>query len=165
MIELVKWKKEYSEPFYLQSNSVELYRNLSDSFPKTLEECRNIVNCFADSNDETECARAIVIEGKVVGCIAVFFENDIYKKNAAIAYWIGKEYWRQGIMTQTVKQFTQYIFKQYDIERIYGEPIAYNKGSQRVLEKSGFVLEGILKHRVFKDGQIYDACMYAITKS
>jgi ribosomal-protein-alanine N-acetyltransferase len=165
MIELVKWKKEYSEPFYFQSNSDELYRNMSDSFPKTLEECQTIVEWFAGSNDKTECARAILLDGKVIGSIAVFFEKDIYKKNAEIAYWIGKEYWRHGIMTQTVKQFTQYIFKQYDIERIYGKPIAYNKGSQRVLEKAGFVPEGILKHSVCKDGQIFDACMYAITKS
>lgn len=113
MIELVKWKKEYSESFYLQSNSAELYRNMSDSFPKTLKECKNIVEWFANSNDETECARAIVIDGKVVGCIAVFFEKDLYEKNAEIAYWIGKEYWGQGIMTETVKQFTQYIFRHY----------------------------------------------------
>jgi ribosomal-protein-alanine N-acetyltransferase len=164
MIELVKWKKEYGEPFYFQSNSVELYRNLSDSFPKTLEECRNIVEWFAGSSDEKECARAILLDGKIIGSIAVFFENDIYRKSAEIAYWIGKEYWGHGIITGVLKEFTQFVFSRYDIKRIYARPFAYNKGSQRALEKSGLLLEGILKRSVFKDGQIYDACMYAITK-
>ena len=31
----------------------------------------------------------------------------------------------------------------------------------RVLEKSGFVREGVLKRSVFKDGQLIDSIMYA----
>jgi Acetyltransferases, including N-acetylases of ribosomal proteins len=165
MIELVKWKKEYVEPFCLQSNSDDLYRNMSDSFPKTADECRRTVAFFTNSSEEKEYARAILLDGKMIGSIAVFFESDIYRKNAEIAYWIGKEYWGRGIMTRVLKQFTQSVFSQYDIERIYARPFAYNKGSQRALEKAGFVPEGILKYSVCKDGQTFDACMYAITKS
>ena len=41
---------------------------------------------------------------------------------------------------------------------------APNAASQRVLEKNGFIQEGIQKKAVYKDGKIYDLFLYGLLK-
>jgi len=72
-----------------------------------------------------------------------------------------KPYWGKGIMTETVTRFTEYVFAQFGLVRIYAEPYAGNPSSCRVLEKAGYVLEGRLRCNVIKDGQIMDQLIYA----
>ena len=67
-------------------------------------------------------------------------------------------------MTEAVKMACNYVFENTDIIRIYAEPFAYNTASCRVLEKAGFVCEGILKRNAYKNGNIVDMKMYAIVK-
>lgn len=67
-------------------------------------------------------------------------------------------------MTAAVRQLCQEAFARWDIVRIFAEPFAENPGSRRVLEKAGFVLEGIMRQGVYKCGKIKDYCMYALTR-
>jgi RimJ/RimL family protein N-acetyltransferase len=45
--------------------------------------------------------------------------------------------------------------------RITANVFAFNLGSARVLEKSGFQLEGFLRKHYKKDGKIFDGKLYA----
>jgi len=99
-----------------------------------------------------------------VESIALFIKNDVYCRSAEIVYWLGEPFWSRGIMSEAIKQFCQTAFKQYNIVRIFAEPYAYNIGSRKALEKAGFVLEGIMKKGVYKDGKFFDYCMYALVK-
>lgn len=45
--------------------------------------------------------------------------------------------------------------------RIFAEPFAYNLGSSRILEKSGFVYEGTLRKNAVKNGVVLDVKMYS----
>jgi len=85
-------------------------------------------------------------------------------KNAEIAYWLGEPFWDRGIMSEAIKQLCRTAFEQYDISRIFAEPYAQNIGSRKALEKAGFVLEGIMKKGVYKNGSFFDYCMYALVK-
>ena len=67
-------------------------------------------------------------------------------------------------MTAAVQELCALVFSSTDIVRIYAEPFADNAASCRVLEKAGFVLEGILRKSVCKNGVFHDACMYALIK-
>ncbi|HYH45703.1 MAG TPA: GNAT family protein [Thermoanaerobaculia bacterium] len=44
-----------------------------------------------------------------------------------------------------------------------GQPqhLAQSQASMRVLEKCGFVREGVLRQSVFKDGEVIDSILYA----
>ena len=68
-----------------------------DDFPKTLEQCKEIVSFFANSTDTTECVRAIKADERIIGCIAAFFKAEKDPKIAELAYWLSKEYRGQGI--------------------------------------------------------------------
>jgi len=46
----------------------------------------------------------------------------------------------------------------------YAMPYEWNPGSFRVLEKSGYVLESRLRRAAYKDGQVIDQLLYAVTR-
>ncbi|AKB32359.1 Ribosomal-protein-L7p-serine acetyltransferase [Methanosarcina siciliae HI350] len=99
-----------------------------------------------------------------MGCIAIFSKNDVYCKSAEIAYWLGEPLWGRGIMSRAIKELCKTAFEQYDTVRIFAEPYAHNIGSRKALEKAGFVLEGTMKKSVYKNGRLFDSCMYALVK-
>ena len=160
------WMTGDRESLVKNADNPKIFANLRDYFPSpyTLEDADFFIRDCKENDGKTQVVRAIVVDDKAVGTVGVFFKNDVYKKSAELGYWLGEEYWRQGIMSQAVNQLCQYVFDNYDIVRIYAEPFAHNEGSRGVLEKAGFKLEGVMKNSVFKDVKICDSCMYALLK-
>ena len=84
--------------------------------------------------DATKNTRTIKANGEIVGSIAAFvIEND-----AEITYWIDRKFWGNGIATAAVKDFLRIEPRR----PLYGRVAFDNYGSQRVLEKCGFVKIG-----------------------
>jgi [ribosomal protein S5]-alanine N-acetyltransferase len=161
---LRKWKKSDTENFFKYSNNAKIAENMRASFPSTLEDSKTTVESFSCNDETQQCCRAVIVNGEAVGCIALFIKNDVYCKSAEIAYWLGEPFWGKEIMSKAIKQLCQLAFEQYDIVRIFAEPYAHNIGSRKALEKAGFVLEGIMKKSVYKNGRFFDYCMYALVK-
>ena len=109
-------------------------------------------------------AFAITLDDKVIGSIGVFRQENIHYRTAEMGYYIGEKYWGNGYMTEAVELACDFVFSNTDIIRIFAEPFAYNTASCRVLEKAGFVFEGILKSNAVKNGSIVDMKMYAKVK-
>ena len=51
-----------------------------------------------------------------------------------------------------------------DIIKIYAEPFECNLASRKVLEKSNYKLEAILKDNIYKNGKIINSCIYSLYK-
>lgn len=88
----------------------------------------------------------------------------MYCKNAEISYWLNGEYRGMGIMPQVIITFTQKLFTQFDKHRVCARPFEFNKASQRALEKSGFIYEGLLKENAFKNNQYINSMVYALIR-
>ncbi len=102
----------------------------------------------------------IVIDGKAVGSCGLA-SIDYRHNSACIGYWLGREFWGQGIMSKAVRQLVSYGFKELKLKRIYSYVYPFNKASSRVLEKNGFKHEGTLKKHHYKNGKYYDSLLYA----
>ncbi|MBX7242842.1 MAG: GNAT family N-acetyltransferase [Bacteroidia bacterium] len=78
--------------------------------------------------------QTIILGNDIVGSIAKFMmEGD-----SEITYWIDRKFWGKGIATQALNEFLV-----IETSRpIFGRVAFDNFGSQRVLEKCGFVKEG-----------------------
>ena len=61
----------------------------------------------------------------------------------------------------TVAQIVDYAFAALQLNRVFAEPYATNPASARVLEKAGFLREGILRANVIKDGKVLDQFLFA----
>jgi len=60
-------------------------------------------------------------------------------------YVLGRQWWRQRLMTEVLTEVTVWALRQPSVFRIGAVCDVENTGSARVLEKSGFVREGLLR--------------------
>ena len=123
-----------------------------------------MAGCILNQNIEKAIIFAIEWNGTYVGNVGLHFRTGLERKSVEIGYFIGEEYWGNGIATEAVKLICQYGFENLDVNRIIAGVFAHNEGSKRVLEKCGFELEGIMKQALFKMGEFYDNYRYGLLK-
>jgi ribosomal-protein-alanine N-acetyltransferase len=88
-----------------------------------------------------------------------FWHLDPKSHCAEIGYELNRTAWSQGIMAEVLPIVISYGFKELELNRIEGNPLASNGRSNKVLLKLGFTHEGTLRQRVFFRG-VYDDQMY-----
>jgi len=71
----------------------------------------------------------------------------------------------RGIQTQALQQLLADLFLETPLQRIEARCAIDNVASQRVLEKVGFVREGLLRAYFFLAGRRVDNFLYAILRS
>ena len=164
--ELRPWKETDADALAKYADNKKIADFLRNGFPHpyTREDAVAFIGSVLQAGEETQCCRAIVINGEAAGGLGVFLKEDVYCKNAEVGYWLAEPYWKRGIMSKALSQMCSYTFENYDVVRLFAEPMRTNVGSRKVLENAGFVLEGILKKSVYKNGQFFDACIYALLK-
>jgi ribosomal-protein-alanine N-acetyltransferase len=165
-VTLRPWEKEDAEALAMMANNSKIARNLRDVFPHpyTVENAHWFVEDCQQKEGRGQLCRAVLVDGKVAGCISVMQGQDVERRSAELGYWLGEPYWGQGVMTWAVKALCQEAFATMDIVRIFAEPFAPNLGSRKVLEKTGFILEGIKRKSICKEGEMMDSCLYTLLK-
>jgi len=146
------------------ANNEKISRNLRDGFPHpyTLADAESFLGKF--TNQDPVTFFGIDYLDEYVGNIALVPGQDIYRKSAEIGYFIGEPYWNKGIVSKAVNLITDYGFNQLNILRIHTGVFEYNTASQKVLEKCGFVMEGVFRKSVYKQGQLWDEIRYSKLK-
>ena len=100
---------------------------------------------------------------KVIGDIgynSIDRENNIGK----ISYRLSKKYWGKGIITKVLNRIIDYSFNKMKLNRIEALTIDNNVASIKVLEKTGFKKEGLLRKALNKRGSYYDLAIYSLLK-
>lgn len=80
--------------------------------------------------DDQVFKQTIMAAGDVAGNVVCFQRSD----ELLLGYWLGQDYWGQGIATRAVGMFVQTI----PTRPIHAYVAKQNVASQRVLEKCGF---------------------------
>jgi len=143
-------------------NNKNIYKNTANiPYPYTLKDAKDWVSRNLKNEKEktpNSIHLALIVGGEVAGSVSLM--NIKLKHKAEIGYWLAEQYWGKGIMSQAVKLVTDFGFKKLKLKRIYAHTFSFNKGSSRVLEKSGFKPEGILRKHHMKDGKLMDLCVF-----
>ncbi len=162
--QLRQWSINDLENLVKNANNFKIAKFMTDAFPHpyTNENGKAFIE-FATKDDPIHIF-AIDINGEVSGGIGIHPQTDIHRKNAELGYWLAEKYWRNGIITKAISEMVKFAFDTYDIERIFARPFGNNIPSQRVLEKSGFILEGKFEKTLFKNGEYLDELIYAIRR-
>jgi [ribosomal protein S5]-alanine N-acetyltransferase len=142
------------------ANNEKIGVNLRDGFPfpYTIDDARSFINQFMHSGT----IFAIEYRGEYVGNIGLTPCNNVYRKSAEIGYFIGEPYWNKGIATLAVKIISDFGFRELGLARIHTGVYEYNPASQRVLEKCGFIREGIFRKAIFKKGKLWNEIRFAL---
>ena len=160
--ELRPWQPEDIDNLIKYADNLKIAKNLTNLFPHpyTVEDGISFIERARGSQPTN--VFAIDVNTKAVGAIGIHPQGDIFNKNAELGYWLGEEYWGNGIITNAIIEIVNYGFNTYDINRIFARPFGTNIGSQRVLEKAGFILEGKFEKTIFKNDVYLDELIYAI---
>ncbi|MCB0628356.1 MAG: GNAT family protein [Saprospiraceae bacterium] len=137
-------------------NNRKIWNNVRDMLPHPYAESDAEFFIGTTFKEEPQKTFAIEYEGQLCGMTGLHPQEDVYRLSAELGYWIGEPYWGKGIASQAVALITQYGFDKLDLVRIYAGVFEYNTASMRVLEKNGFVKEGVLRKAIIKNGAIWD---------
>jgi RimJ/RimL family protein N-acetyltransferase len=118
---------------------------------------------YAGSTRE-ECVAGITVDGEAVGAIGLQFRTDVERCSAELGYWLGEQFWGQGLMTSAIRRFTAWAAPRFELTRIYAEVFAGNAASARVLEKAGFERVGVLRKAAIKRGVHHDYVLYDLVR-
>lgn len=98
-------------------------------------------------------------DGRVVGGLGC--DGLVVGHRAEIGYWLARPLWGQGLMTRVVGAACAFAEATWNLVRIEAQAFSFNLASARVLEKNGFLREGLLRKHLCKNGRFIDAAIYA----
>ena len=99
--------------------------------------------------------------GRFAGHVTIAPQNGWRSHVGEIGYWIGRRYWGKGIATAALAAMSEYGFMALGLKKLRATVLAPNVASMRVLEKCGYVREGVLKSEVQKGGVYFDLHHFA----
>lgn len=102
------------------------------------------------------------VSGRFVGGTG-FHDIDWEVPALAIGYWVRASMQGQGYATEMTVALTRYAFQALQVKRVEITHSAGNEASRRVIEKAGFMLEGILRrdHILPMDRGVADTMTYS----
>jgi RimJ/RimL family protein N-acetyltransferase len=127
--------------------------------PYRLEDAKAFISRATEPAPAT--AFAVATRDEAIGGIGLVPGTDVQRPTAEIGYWLAEPFWGKGIMTLAVRSLTDYAMEDLGMLRVFALPYTTNPASARVLEKAGFVREGILRANALKGGRVLDPFVYA----
>ncbi|KAH7661500.1 Acyl-CoA N-acyltransferase protein, partial [Dioscorea alata] len=106
--------------------------------------------------------RAICLNGRPVGAILFTPATGNDSCRGELGYMLASQQWGKGVMTKAVKLAVKSVFEEMKgLERVEALVDVENKGSLKVLEKVGFLKEGVLRKYFVLRGRTRDMVMFS----
>jgi [ribosomal protein S5]-alanine N-acetyltransferase len=83
---------------------------------------------------------------------------------AEIGYMLGRAHWGQGLASEAVSLAIDHAFGPLGLRRLEADIDPRNSGSQRLLERLGFLKEGYLRERWQVGDEISDTALYGLLR-
>lgn len=151
----LNWLLDYQVNSYLETRLSKQTMETVQSFVKSVIESDHSV-LFAIIENSTK---------KHIGNIKIGPIHKEYRK-ADVSYFLGdKQSWGKGYASEAVALLVDYGFNSLKLHRLQAGIIEGNSASGRVLEKSGFQIEGHLKQEILCEGKWQDHIIYGLINS
>jgi RimJ/RimL family protein N-acetyltransferase len=156
-----EWQAEDAPAIVRHADNRNIWATVRDRFPSpyTIADAQAWIRHCARTTPSTDFA--IDVDGEAVGGIGLVLRDDIDRVSAEIGFWLGEAFWGRGITTDAVNALVPWAFDRFQLTRIYAQVFSSNARSARVLEKAGFVREGVLRKAAIKDGRLIDQLLFA----
>ncbi|XP_057545892.1 uncharacterized protein LOC130824890 [Amaranthus tricolor] len=130
----------------------------------------HVIKYFQDNVLSHPYYKAICLHNRAIGSVVLDRQPGKFgldKGRAQLSYALGSQYWGHGITTTAVRKTVLAAFKElHNLVRIQAFVEIPNKGSEKVLQKVGFVKEGVLRnYAMIVDGEGMDLNVYSILPS
>ncbi len=149
---------------YLSDEEVMKYYGLAPF--KTINEVLNEISWYQSIlNEQTGIRWGITLKGKdeVIGSCG-FLNRVSEHYRTEIGYELSRDYWGHGIASEALEAVIRYGFKYLKLQRVEALVEPPNIPSQKLIEKNGFIREGLLRKYEFTCGKFDDLYMYSLLK-
>jgi RimJ/RimL family protein N-acetyltransferase len=161
-----EWRRDDASALARLANDRQVWLGLRDLFPHpySLDDAHGFIALATGMTPPS--LFAIDADGALAGGIGYILRTDVERIGAEVGYWLGREFWGRGIGTAALRLLTVHAFAvRPELRRLFAVPFASNVASARVLEKAGYLREGIMRQSVIKDGRVLDQFIYGIVRS
>ncbi len=163
MIKLRNFVESDLEALLEQANNFNVTKYLTDTFPSPYT--KKDGEWWLSTGSKIGYTKVIEYKNNFVGSVGATPLVNEKRFSACVGYWLGEGYWSKGIASKALKILTDDIFSNTEIIRLYASVYSPNIASIKVLEKSDYVQEAILRKSIFKNGEFYDEFIYSKIKS
>ncbi len=125
---------------------------------------RNRVYWAYRSSEEKRALALFLIrrdDARLMGAITLDNIRRGPSQSASVGYWIGPRFARQGFMSEALAATVAHAFGALDLSRIEAACLAENTPSRGLLERSGFVHEGLAESYLQIRGRWRDHLIYS----
>ena len=102
--------------------------------------------------------------GQKVGA-AGFNDYNTQHQKCEVGYWLLPQYWGTGLATEALRSVVEFLFKEKKAHRIEALIEQANAGSCRVMERIGFIREGLLRDYEQKNSRYISLYIYSLLAS
>lgn len=102
-------------------------------------------------------------DNRIIGCIGILGVSEI-DDSGEVGYWLGRNWWGKGIMTEALKAVIRFVFEECGFNRLEADHSVNNPASGRVMQKAGMTFEGIAREKYKANAGFQDCKIYAILK-
>ncbi|MFC4552857.1 MULTISPECIES: GNAT family N-acetyltransferase [Halorussus] len=144
-------------------NDPAVRRTRSANLPTGPEEVRRRLGGTLGRSDDT-LALVVSADGDPVGLVYLIREkpnDDVYGR-AELAFWVAPHAQGNGYATDAARTVVAHGFDRLRLHKVTAKAFAHNEASKRVLEKVGFVEEGVFRDEAFVDGEYRDVVRYGL---
>lgn len=160
-------RKEDARPmFHNWASDPEVTRYLTWPTYECIETAYSILDFWCEQYSKPDFYQWMIVlkeRNEPIGSISVVrLQEEIDEME--IGYCIGKDWWYQGIMSETLSAVLRFLFTQVGANRIMASHDTNNPNSGKVMKKCGMVYEGTGRSAGRNNQGICDVAHYAILR-
>lgn len=128
-------------------------------------EVETMIQRWKEVYNERQAIRWGIVKGSdptVIGTIGLRLRTEW---RASLGYDLRPAAWRQGVMTRSLARVIECAFEEVELHRLEALVIPGNLASERLLEKSGFKREGLLREYMYINGKHQDLAMFSLLRN
>ena len=148
------------------ANDAEVTKYLTWPPHGTVDVTKNVIANWIEGYQKDDYYQWMIVLKETNEPIGSIMANTVGRAESAhIGYCIGKAWWHQGIMTETLKAVMDFLFDKVGFHRVEAMHDSNNPHSGGVMKKSGMRYEGTLRQADRNNQGICDACYYGLLAS
>jgi RimJ/RimL family protein N-acetyltransferase/catechol 2,3-dioxygenase-like lactoylglutathione lyase family enzyme len=167
MIELVQSKPEYAElwlKWRSEPNTVRYNPIAQTPLAELRIRMEKMSSDLSNLKGSEEFRFFIQFQSQLVGTVTLKNINHMMMYGE-IGYDVGESFQGKGIGTNGVKSFVEKIFAETPLRRIIAYVAEDNRASRRILEKIGFIQEGVCREHYLINGKPTNEALYGLLRS
>lgn len=115
-------------------------------------------------NSSKDC-QLFCIDGNPIGIVNFSDIDETYRKQCVWGFYVGSDNAHRGSGLLLAYCSIEYVFSNYEIDRIIGKVISFNTPSINFHKKLFFIEKEVLVDKIFRYGEYFDICIFELEKN